>query len=336
MRIAYFYNEEWEQEYVSKKFSDDTFNFIKGSTRDHLEASDTDAEVLSVFVNSPVDAALFDRFPSVRFIAARSTGFDHIDFAEAARRGIRVSNVPTYGEHTVAEFSFALLLALSRKIVDAQNRIEESGSFSQDGLRGFDLKGKTIGIIGTGHIGERMINMARGFDMKIIAFDAYPKPELAAALGFTYLPFEEVLATSDIVSLHAPYNAHTHHMINMQNIHTLKRGSYLINTSRGGLVETMAIVKGLEDGILAGAGLDVLEEEGQMVDEGVILTSEHPNQESLRVVLANHYLVKHPRVIVTAHIAFDTQEAIERILNVTIDNIGAYKGGVPINLVVQK
>ena len=333
MRIVYFYNEEWEKEFVSRHFPNDSFNFISGSTKENSTAGDPDAEVLSVFVNSPVTKAELDRFPKLRFIATRSTGFDHIDLPEVTRRGITVANVPTYGEHTVAEFAFTLLLALSRRIVDAYERIKESGSFSQDGLRGFDLKGKTIGVIGTGHIGERMIKMAKGFDMNVVAFDVYQKTDLAASLGFAYLPFDEVLAVSDILTLHAPYNSHTHHMISVENINKVKRGCYLINTSRGGLVETMAIVKGLESGVLAGAGLDVLEEEGQMVDEGVILTSEHPNQESLRVVLANHYLMKHPRVIVTAHIAFDTQEAIERILTVTIDNVAAFQSGTPVNLV---
>jgi D-lactate dehydrogenase len=333
MRIVYFYNEEWEKEYVSKKFTQDEFNFIKGSTKDAASIHDTEATVLSVFVNSPVGVAELDRFPNIKLIATRSTGFDHIDLAEAERRGIIVSNVPTYGEHTVAEFAMALLLALSRRITDAYGRIKTTGSFSQDDLRGFDLKGRTIGIIGTGHIGEHMIKMAKGFDMQVVAFDAYPKPELASTLGFRYVAFDELLASSDVISIHAPYNQHTHHMINMENVGKIKHGCYLINTSRGGLVETVALVKGLEEGILAGAGLDVLEEEGQMVDENMLLIAVHPNEENLRTALANHYLIKHPHVIVTAHIAFNTQEAIERILNVTIDNIGAYKNTAPINIV---
>jgi D-lactate dehydrogenase len=333
MRIAYFYNEEWEKDYVAKRFPDDIFNFIKGTTKENAALHDPDVTVLSVFVNSPVHADVMDRFPNIKFIVTRSTGYDHIDLVEAAKRGIIISNVPTYGEHTVAEFAMALLLALSRRIVDAYQRIETTGSFSQEGLRGFDLRGRTIGIIGTGHIGEHMIRMARGFDMNVVAFDVYQKTELAAALGFRYVELDELLALSDVISLHAPYNEHTHHMINMGNIGKIKKGCYFINTSRGGLVETVALVKGLEEGILAGAGLDVLEEEGQMVDENMLLAAQHPNEESLRTVLANHYLINHPHVIVTAHIAFNTQEAIERILNVTIDNIGAYKNGTPMNIV---
>lgn len=333
MRIAYFYNEEWEKEYVAKRFPDDIFNFIKGTTKENTTLHDPDVVVLSVFVNSPVGADVLDRFPNLKFIVTRSTGYDHIDLSECAKRGIGISNVPTYGEHTVAEFAMALLLALSRRIVDAYSRIETTGSFSQEGLRGFDLKGRTIGIVGTGHIGEHMIRMARGFDMNVIAFDVYQKTDLAAQLGFRYVSLDELLAASDVISLHAPYNEHTHHMINMDNIGKIKRGCYFINTSRGGLVDTMALVKGLKDGILAGAGLDVLEEEGGMVDENMLLAAPHPSEESLRTVLANHYLIDHPHVIVTAHIAFNTQEAIERILNVTIDNFAAYKNNAPINMV---
>ncbi len=333
MRIAYFYNEEWEKDYLVKHFPDDIFNFIKGNTSENASLHDPDVTVLSVFVNSPVTADVLDRFPNVKIIATRSTGYDHIDFIETAKRGIIVANVPTYGEHTVAEFSMALLLALSRRIVDAYKRIETTGSFSQDGLRGFDLRGRTIGIIGTGHIGEHMIRMAKAFGMKVLAFDVFPKPDLATELDYQYVSLNELLASADVVSLHAPYNEHTHHMINMENITMFKRGSYLINTSRGGLVETVALVKGLEEGILAGAGLDVLEEEGQMVDENMLLATAHPNEQRLRIVLANHYLINHPQVIVTAHIAFNTQEAIERILNVTIDNIQAFKNEAPIHIV---
>jgi D-lactate dehydrogenase len=335
MRIAYFYNEEWEKDFVIKHFPDDIFNFVKGTTKDNAALRDPDVSALSIFVNSPVRADVLDRFPNVKFIATRSTGYDHIDLAEVARRGIVVSNVPTYGEHTVAEFAFALLLGLSRRIVDAYTRIETTGSFSQEGLRGFDLRGKTIGVVGTGHIGEHMIKMAKGFDMNVLAFDVFPKAGLAEKLGFTYVSLDELIGSSDVVTLHAPYNEHTHHMINKDNIGKFKRGCYLINTSRGGLVETVALVKGLEDGTLAGAGLDVLEEEGQMVDENMLIAASHPNEESLRTVLANHYLMNHPHVLVTAHIAFNTQEAIERILNITINNITAFKNASPINLVKQ-
>lgn len=336
MRIAYFYNEEWEKEFVSTRLPEDTFNFFKGSTLDNPEAGDADADAISVFVNSKVDGALLDKFPKAKLIAARSTGFDHIDINEVAHRGGMTATVPTYGEHTVAEFAMALLLALSRRIYDAYRRIETTGSFSQENLRGFDLRGRTIGIVGTGHIGVHMIRMAKGFGMNVVAFDVHQNDALASELGFRYMSFDDLLANSDIISLHAPYNPHTHHMINQDNVGKIKRGAYLINTARGGLVETAALVRGLEEGIIAGAGLDVLEEEGHLEDEAGLISMVHPNEDALRTLLANHYFIHHPHVIVTAHIAFNTQEAIERILNTTIQNIQAFKGGSPTNVVPLK
>ena len=336
MRIAYFYNEEWEKEFVSSRFPEDTFNFFKGHAIENPDAGDIDAEVLSVFVNSKVDAALLDKFPKVKLIAARSTGFDHIDITEVVRRGGVTVNVPTYGEHTVAEFAMALLLALSRRIYNAYRRVETTGSFSQEGLRGFDLRGRTIGIVGTGYIGAHMIRMAKGFDMEVIAFDVRPNDVLASELGFHYVSFDDLLASSDVISLHAPYSVHTHHMINQENMAKIKRGAYLINTARGGLVDTAALVRGLEEGIIGGAGLDVLEEEGHMEDEAGLISMVHPSEDVLRTLLANHYFIHHPHVLVTAHVAFNTQEAIERILNTTIENIQAFKDGSPVNVVTPR
>lgn len=332
MHIAYFFNEEWEKEFVGSRLPEHAFTFFQGAARAG-DTPDPSIEVLSVFVNSKVDSTLLDRFPNVRIVATRSTGFDHVDIEETKRRGVVVVNVPTYGEHTVAEFSMALLLALSRRICDAYRRIETTGSFSQDGLRGFDLKGKTIGVVGTGHIGAHMIRMARGFDMTIIAHDAYPKDALASELGFRYVSLDELLSSSDIISLHAPYNEHTHHLINSENISRIKRGAYLINTARGGLVDSTALAMALQSGVIAGAGLDVIEDEGHMEDEVGLIAMEHPNEASLRALLANHYFIRHPRVILTAHIAFNTEEAIERILSTTVENIRAYASGQTMNIV---
>lgn len=334
MRIAYIFNEEWEKDFITGKLPEHSFVFLHSLNLEASLPSDlSEAEVLSVFVNTPVGAAQIDKFPKLKLIAARSTGFDHIDVGEAHRRGITISNVPSYGENTVAEFAFALLLALSRKIYDAYHRIAEKGSFSQDGLRGFDLKGKTLGVVGTGRIGRHVIRMAKGFEMNVVCYDPFSDHNLAQTLGFEYLSLDDLLSRSDIVTLHAPYNERTHHLINMGNIEKIKRGAYIINTARGGLIETAALVKALEEGIVVGAGLDVLEEEGHMKDEMELLINPHPKQEELRTLLANHYFIDHPRVMVTPHNAFNTQEAIERILNTTIGNIKAYASGMPINIV---
>lgn len=333
MKIIYFYNEDWEMEYVKERVPGHEFVFFKGSTIDHPEATDADAEILCVFVNSPVKKSELDRFPNLKHIAARSTGFDHIDSALAKSKGISISYVPAYGENTVAEFAMALLLTVSRKMHECIQKVQEEGLFSQAGLRGFDLKGKTIGILGTGRIGVHMIRMAKGFGMNIIAFDAFPKAGLDTELGFTYKSFDEVLAESDIISVHLPYMKETHHIINMESVKKIKKGCVLINTARGGLIETEALVYGLREGILLGVGLDVLEEEALIEDEGRLLFAEHPDTTSMRTVLLDHYLIEHPRAIIAPHNAFNTDEAIRRILDMATANMKSFTEGVTVNLI---
>ena len=332
MKIHYFSGETWEDAYVRAKLPGEDIDFHEGSLAACPELTDTDADILCTFVESRIGEEELDRFPALKLIATRSTGFDHINLAAAAARGIKVANVPSYGEHTVAEFTFALLLALSRRVIDADERVRE-GTFSPAGLRGFDLAGKTLGVIGCGHIGTHVIRMGNGFGMRVIGFDAYPNADLAETLGFTYVPLAELLAASDIVTVHVPYNEHTHHLLNRENIGLLKKGAYLINTSRGAVVETEALIEALQNGTLAGAGLDVLEEEGDLNDETALLAAPHPNAKELKIVLENHYLISHPRVIVTPHLAFNTQEAVERILDTTIENIQKFAAGSPVNIV---
>ncbi len=333
MKIVYFSREDWEQDYIKGKLLSDDITFFKGTMQDYPTYEDIDAEVVSVFIKSHIGKEELDRFPNLKFIATRSTGFDHIDRGETEKRGIIVSNVPFYGANTVAEQAFALLLSLSRRVYESYDRVLKEGKFSPEGLRGFDLKGKTMGILGTGNIGSHAIKMAKGFNMNVVAFDVKHNDELAKEFDFKYAEFDELLATSDFISLHAPYNKHTHHMINMDSIEKIKKGAYLINTARGGLVETRALIAALERGILAGAGLDVLEEEGYMDDDTQLLVDEHPNPESLQILLANQYLIDHPQVIITPHNAFNTKEAFERIVDTTVENIQAFEKEEPINVV---
>lgn len=314
------------------KLPNEEITFHEGSFASHADLTDPEATVLCTFMESHIGDADMARFPSLKLIATRSTGFDHIDLLAATARGVAVVNVPFYGENTVAEFAFALLLALSRRIIDADERVR-AGTFSPTGLRGFDLSGKTIGIIGTGHIGAHMIRMTQGFGMKVIAFDAFPNQDLSHALGFTYVSLPELLAQSDLITLHVPYNEHTHHLLNKENIGGIKKGAYLINTARGAVVETEALIEALKSGTLAGAALDVLEEEGDLSEEAALLTAPHPNADALKITLENHYLINHPRVIVTPHLAFNTTEAVERILNTTIENIQHFAEGSPTNIV---
>ena len=333
MKVAYFFQEAWEEEYVRKGLPNDTVAFYSGTLADNAAVSEAEASAVSIFVNSTMGEKEMERFPNVKLIATRSTGFDHIDLGAARKRGIVVSNVPFYGENTVAEFTFALILALSRKVAEANRRVVETGGFSQEGLRGFDLEGKTLGVVGGGHIGMRVVKIAKGFGMQVLVFDVNQNETLARDAGFSYAPLDELLARSDITTLHVPYNAHTHHLLNRETISRMKRGSYLINTARGAVVETKAIVEAIAEGTLAGAGLDVLEEEGDLSDELKLLGGAQPKPEELATALANHYLMKHPRIIVTPHVAFNTSEAIARILDVTISNIRAFSHGAPENVV---
>lgn len=332
MQIHYFSSEPWEEEYVREKLPADQIIFHDKPLSAYPDLSDPDATALCAFIDSPIGSTELDRFPSLKLIATRSTGYDHIDLAAATERGITVVTVPFYGENTVAEFAFALLLSLSRRIPEAQYRVRNE-KFSPQGLRGFDLAGKTIGIIGCGHIGLHMARMANGFGMHVIGFETHPDPAKAAANNLTFVSLPELLAASDVITLHVPYNAHTHHLINKENIGTIKKGAYLINTSRGAVVETDALVEALHSGTLAGAGLDVLEEEGDLVDETTLLSAAHPNEAVLKVMLENHYLIDHPRVIVTPHLAFNTAEAVTRIIDTTIANIRSFSAGTPVNIV---
>ena len=332
MTIHYFSGEPWEEEYVRAKLPTEEIAFHEGPLAAFPDITDPDATVLCTFIESKIDEDEMKRFPALKLIATRSTGFDHIDLAAAKTRGIAVANVPSYGENTVAEFTFALLLALSRRVIDADERVR-GGAFSPVGLRGFDLAGKTIGVVGCGHIGTHVIRMANGFGMKVLGFDVVRNDELARTLNFTYTTLPELFATSDIVTLHVPYNAHTHHLVNRENIGTFKKGSYLINTSRGAVVETDALVEAIKSGVIAGAALDVLEEEGELRDEVALLTAPHPNEGAIKIALENHYLIEHPRVIVTPHLAFNTTEAVERILDTTINNIRGFTSGSPTNIV---
>ena len=315
-----------------EKFSISNFQpeFYEGKLDKDNLPQERDFEIISVFVGSSVSGEVINAFPSLKLITTRSTGFDHIDLKTAKEKNISVAYVPGYGDNTVAEFAFGLILTLSRKIYEAADRLKETCSFSLEGLRGFDLAGKTIGVVGTGRIGRHVIKIAKGFEMNIVASDVKPDENFAKEAGFKYIPFEELLAVSDVISLHVPNVASTNHLINSQNINKIKKGAILINTSRGAVVETAVLIKALNDGILGGAGLDVLEEEGAISDEKQLVLYGHPEEHNLKTVIQNHVLIDMKNVIVTPHNAFNTSEALRRILNNDLENIKSFsEKGVP-------
>ena len=291
-------------------------------------------EIISTFIGSEAPLEVLKELENLKFIATRSTGFDHIDLDYCKNNNILVSNVPAYGVHAVAEYTFALLLCLIRKVYNSYQRIRESGSFSIEGLRGEELFGKTIGIIGTGRIGVEVIKIAKGFSMNVIAYDKYPKENLAQELNFQYIPLDNLLSQSDIITLHVPYNKETHHLLNKDNLSKTKEGVYIINTARGGIIETQALYEALKNGQIGGAALDVLEEEGDMIEEQrMLLEKENIPPEKLRILLANHVFIDLDNVIITSHNAFNTKEALQNIVITTMENIEGYLKVKPINLV---
>lgn len=330
MKTIFFEVASWEKDLLKESFPEAmlieeklTINNVKNFS---------EAEIVSTFVYSQLSKEVIDNLPNLKFIATRSTGFDHIDVDYCRQKGILVTNVPEYGSRTVAEHTFALILTITRKIYQSINQAKNF-DFNHENIRGIDLFGKTIGVVGTGKIGLEVIKIAKGFGMRILAFNRSKKEELAKELGFSYVDFQNLLKESDIVSLHLPYTKETHHLINKQNIEFFKRGSFLINTARGGLVETEALVLGLEKGILAGVGLDVLEGEKEIMDEIEVLTSSYKKDVDLKTLVLNHVLVNHPKVIITPHNAFNTKEALERITKTTIENIKAFLNNTSKNLV---
>ncbi|MBI3052339.1 hydroxyacid dehydrogenase [Candidatus Woesearchaeota archaeon] len=331
-KAAFFEVEDWEREHISKNLKGFSPVFFSGKIDGASLRKVRDAEVLAVFIYSKVDKSVLDSLPKLKLIATMSTGFDHIDLEECRKRKIVVCNVPNYGENTVAEHTFALILALSRKIVESVDRTRK-GDFSLEGLRGFDLKGKTIGIVGMGSIGQHVARMARGFEMDVLAFDLNRDSGLAKNLGFRYADMAKLLKNSDLVTLHCPYNKATHHLINKSNINSMKKGSILINTARGGLVETEALIGGLSSGQLAAAGLDVLEEECEIKEEKQLLSAGFAQTCDLRTVLQNHMLQRMGNVIITPHNAFNSREALLRILDTTVENVSGYARKKQVNVV---
>lgn len=292
---------------------------------------DPKTEILAVFVESPVTKEIIRRLPRLKLIATMSTGYDHLDLAECKKRGIIVCNVPSYGDNTVAEHTFALILGLTRKLFLSVKRVKE-GQYDFHGLRGVDLKGKTIGVIGTGRIGSNVIRLAKSFAMQVIACDAFPNKTLAAKLGFAYVSLAKLLKTADIITLHAPLLKSTRHLINQKNINTIKPGSYLVNTARGALVDPEALLGALQSNRLAGAGLDVLEDEDLLHHESELI-GHHCTNCQIKTSLMNNLLIDHPNTIITPHNAFNSAEALQRIVDVTAENIKSFLDGKVTNQV---
>ena len=326
-KIAFFEVTQKEKNYIKKKLSRNfDLQFYQEPLTDGFDSKAIlDASVISPFIYSVVSAKIISQIKKLKLIATRSTGFNHIDLTAAKKRKVAVANVPYYGENTVAEHTFALILALSRNLHKAYVRTS-SNDFSIEGLRGFDLRGKTLGVVGAGSIGVHVIKIAKGFGMEIMAFDSKPNHILTELLDFNYVPLDELLKKSDIITLHCPYNQFTHHLINMNNIKKVKKGALFINTARSGIIEPKALYYAIEKNIFSGAGLDVFEGEELLKEENQMLTK-NVSVEHLETLLKRNILLRRENVIITPHIAFDSMEAIERILDTTVENIISFLEG---------
>lgn len=278
-------------------------------TADEIVAAASDADVLCMRDQfGRVTPEVLERLPNLKLIVTRSVGYDHIDLAAAERNGISVCNVPDYGAHMIAEQAFGLLLAVARNIVRGHNRYEGEHLFSDHGLQGIELYGKTLGVIGTGRIGLHSIRLAKGFGMQVVAHDIFESEAAAEELGFRYESPEGVLAESHAVSLHVSLNEATYHLMNTERMAQMTKGAILVNTSRGAVVDTDALIAALRSGHLGGAGLDVLEDERDRYHDFSGLN-----------------------VVVTPHLGWYTDGAVQRILIAALGNIAAFQRGERVN-----
>lgn len=320
--VAFYDTKSYDREYfeavpeagrVSRQFHE--FRLTSDSA-----ASVGNAEAVCVFVNDRLDEPCLKQIQQagVRLVALRCAGFNNVDLTAAKSLGMAVIRVPAYSPHAVAEHTIALLLALNRKIHRAYNRVREH-NFSLSGLVGFDLHGKTVGVVGTGRIGRIVAQIFRGFGTDVLAFDPLPAPDWAAGLGVRYTDFETLLCKSHIVSLHLPLTPQSRHLLNAETLARMKTGAFLVNTSRGKLVDTTALIEALKSGQLGGVALDVYEEE-----EGLFF--EDHSGEILQDDELSH-LLTFPNVLITAHQAFLTHEALTEIARVTTANLIRFAEG---------
>ena len=320
MKIAVFSTKSYDRRFFESANEGEghELTFFESRLTKHTAALAEGHDAVCAFVNDHLDASVLKRVAGagVRLLALRSAGFNHVDLDAADRLGLTVARVPAYSPHAVAEHALALLLALNRQIYRSYNRVRE-GNFALDGLIGFDLKGKTVGVVGTGKIGATFAQIVKGLGCEVLALDPYRNAELQDVAS--YVSRNELLARSDVVSLHCPLTPETHHMIDDAAIDSMREGVTLINTSRGQLVDTRAVIEGLKRGRIGRLGLDVYEEEGDLFFEDL----------SNRVIRDDVFsrLLTFPNVLITGHQGFFTEEAMQNIAETTLANVRAFETG---------
>ncbi|MBQ4493420.1 MAG: hypothetical protein II972_02315 [Elusimicrobiaceae bacterium] len=338
MKVVFFDIDDFSKDYIKNKVVCNCKILMTQKSLDNLTPQELndfkDADIISIFVhsNQVLKAKNLDNFTNLKLITTRSTGYDHIDLEYCKKRNIAVANVPKYGEITVAEYTMGLLLNISRKIILAKNDMVQ-GKYTPDAYTGLDLFGKTIGIIGTGAIGRHMIKLSKGFSMEVIAYDPYPNEEFKRLYNFEYVTLEELLKKSDIISLHAPSTKENYHLLNEETFKKMKKGVIILNTARGDLIDSEALYKNIVNKKVAGAGLDVLENEELLIQDDIILNQQSVSIDFAMDTIVNNKLLKHNNVVITPHMAFNSIDAVHRILDITLKNIEAFKAGKMINQV---
>ena len=325
-KIIYFDVEEYEKDFLTKN-NEGIYNYklisepLNSMTQIPNEL--LDAEIISVFTTSRVTANVLKNFKNLKLIALRSVGFNHIDLEYCKANGISVVNTPNYGNKSVAEFAFGLMLNVCRKIIPAETDYKNM-IIKPETLMGTELGGKTIGIIGLGAIGAAFARLAFGFDMKILGYDLYPNKELIEKYNIEYTDFETILKESDFISLHTPLTKDNFHLFNAEAFKKMKKNAVIINTARGELIDSEALYNAITTGEILSAGLDVLESENTINDFDLVIGLNRLTKDELKNTLINSRLFQLPNVIITPHMAYNTNEAIERILNTTMENIKSF------------
>jgi len=315
MKIAIFDIHNWEKEYLkSANNGKNTLKMLDTYLTLDTVALAKDCDAISIFTEDDASAPVLDRLHKlgVRFVALRSAGFNNIDVAYAQKLGIRIARVPEYSPNAIAEFTVAIMLALNRKLIRTHYRIMEM-NFSLDGLVGFDMNGKTVGIVGTGKIGRVVAKILNGFGCKILAYDVVEDPALIKLYGVSYTDLNSLCNQSDIITLHAPLITETHHMICENKIALMKKGVMLINAGRGGLVNTQDVIDGLKSGRIGYFGMDVYEEEKGLYFE------DHSGDILQDDTMARLMTLRN--VLISSHQAFLTETALKNIARITFENL---------------
>lgn len=323
MRITVFSTKPYDRDYLESANAERGHDlcFLESRLNEETAPLADGAAAVCIFVNDIASRPVLERLAAdgTRLLALRSAGFNHVDLTAAAELGLTVARVPAYSPHAVAEFTVGMILALDRRYHRAHARVRE-GNFSLDGLMGFDLRSRTIGIVGTGKIGQVVARILSGFGCSLLAYDPYPN-DATVALGATYVELDALLAASDIITLHCPLTPDTHHLIDRAALQLVKPGVMLINTSRGPLIDTEAVIEALKDGRIGHLGLDVYEEEGDLFFEDL---SEQVIQDDVFT-----RLLTFPNTLITGHQAFFTDTAMVEIAETTLANVDAFAAGRP-------